>query len=377
MKVKLDFCRTLVLALISFSGCTSTFSQVVLNLQLPPLGLTVKSQLWNFSLINTVQDMEVQVQVNITKAGTNDRILSGASQRFILPRGIKQIKSSDIIPTYNIFNSSYNVDASPNGFLPIGNFNICYSVIRHSNLLDYVETVGDECEIVEIEPLGPPTLTAPGDEENITTNRPLFIWLPPSPVSLFSNLSFALKLVVIEGLQTSSQAIQDNMPVIFQEGITNTSFQYPISSPLLDTAKTYAWQISALSNNNPISLSEVWSFKLAQTNDSTAQRKRTPFYVRLKRENDASYAVCTDFINYHYLNEINDTTAVVQLIDITSASRQSILIPTMVKLQFGENYIIQDLRQFPKIVADHMYLLVLTNSKSEKWYSKFLYKRSN
>ncbi|HEY1202167.1 MAG TPA: hypothetical protein VGE79_14340, partial [Niastella sp.] len=42
-------------------------AQVILNLQLPPMGLTVKPQLWNMSLVNTgTGNYNVRVEVVLT-----------------------------------------------------------------------------------------------------------------------------------------------------------------------------------------------------------------------------------------------------------------------------------------------------------------------
>ncbi|WP_315819555.1 hypothetical protein [Paraflavitalea speifideaquila] len=63
-------------------------TQVVLNLQLPPLGLTIKPQLWNLSLINTSQqDMQVRIEMIMTDVATNQRVLTGTSKLIHLPRG--------------------------------------------------------------------------------------------------------------------------------------------------------------------------------------------------------------------------------------------------------------------------------------------------
>ncbi|WP_315819556.1 hypothetical protein [Paraflavitalea speifideaquila] len=72
--------------------------------------------------------------------------------------------------TYNPGSAGYAVDPSPEGFLPIGLFNICYTAIRIES--DAVDRLGEECETIEIEPVSPPQLMIPMDEEQVTITRP-------------------------------------------------------------------------------------------------------------------------------------------------------------------------------------------------------------
>ncbi len=52
-------------------------------------------------------------------------------------------------------------------------FNVCYSVINGSN--DANEKLAEECETVHIEPLSPPQLVLPADNEQVTLTRPVYL----------------------------------------------------------------------------------------------------------------------------------------------------------------------------------------------------------
>src|SRR6478735_5630764 len=83
------------LIMSSFSG----FSQVVMNLQLPPIGITTKSQLWNLSLANTSSNsLLVQIEMNLTDPSNNQLVMTGTTKIFTLPVGIKQLQATDILP---------------------------------------------------------------------------------------------------------------------------------------------------------------------------------------------------------------------------------------------------------------------------------------
>src|SRR5688500_13198285 len=211
-------------------------AQVIMNLQLPPVGLTLKPQLWNFSLVNSGHGrVNVRVELIVTDVSTNQRILTGTSNLFVLAVGAKQVRPADVMPvTYSIGSPGYSVDPSPDGFLPIGIFNICYSVINQNN--DAQETLSEECETVQIEPVSPPQLILPADNEPVLVTRPLFTWLPPSPFNSNNSLLYDWVLVEVQPTQSAADAIQQNIPVLAQRNMAVASIQYPLSMPDRDTA---------------------------------------------------------------------------------------------------------------------------------------------
>jgi hypothetical protein len=372
MKIKkgLLFCIALSLA-------TGMQAQVIMNLQLPPMGLTVKPQLWNFSLVNSgAANVNVRVELIITDVSTNQRVLTGTSNLFVLPKGAKQVRLADVMPvTYSIGSPGYSVDPSPDGFLPIGVFNICYSVINMDN--DAQEKLSEECETVEIEPVSPPQLVMPADNEPVAETRPLFTWLPPSPFNSNNSLLYDWVLVEVQPMQTAAVAIQQNIPVLAQRNVAVASFQYPLSMPELDTAKLYAWRITAKNNTSPIANSEVWSFRIKKDQDNTPTREAGSYFVRLHKQEDAAYVLCNGLLRFEYTNDINANEVEVKVYDISSASRKPVALPDeKLPVQPGQNYMQLDLRSSAGMMGKHMYLLELRNAKNERWYLKFEYRKS-
>src|SRR5262245_46018134 len=164
-------------------------SQVVMNTQLPPLGLTIKPQLWSLSLVNSSDPINVRIEVVITDVSNNQRVLTGTSRLFTLLKGVKQIRPADVAPvTYNLGSPGYTIDPNPDGFLPTGSFNICYSIIKVVS--DAPEKISEECETTEVEPVSPPRLMLPLDNENLAITRPMFAWLPPAPFNSYTSLQY-------------------------------------------------------------------------------------------------------------------------------------------------------------------------------------------
>lgn len=360
----------LLLALVSFFYPRA---QVIVNLQLPPEGLSIKPQLWNAVLTNTGNtSVTVKIGLSLTDRSNGEQVFSANSGSFLLSQGTTTISANSIMPIeYTLTNYSYNVDPSPDGPLPIGNFMICYEILQERG--DAFDNVGEECEAIDILPLSPPYLNTPDNNVEIEETKPLFSWIPPAPLSNFANPTYTLKLVEVLQGQSSIDAIQQNIPILEQSNISQPMLQYPLTSIPLDTGKLYAWQIAVNSNNMPVTTSEVWSFRLKAPEVDHLISTSTSF-VQLKRVNEIPFTVCSDYLNYQYTNETNDSLVSVTLTDITSRSLKIVISDDENEsVLLGQNYKKMDLRPL-KLQTGHIYLFQLTDSKEEKWFAKFEYK---
>jgi len=349
-------------------------SQVVINMQLPPSSIYLKNQLWNLSLVNAGSDLSnIRVEVLLSDASNNQPVLSGVSGIIRLKKGITQINSNNASPfAYNVLSPGYNVDANPMGFLPIGIFNICFRVVAVGEI---AEQLGEECDVVELDPLSPPQLVLPFDEDTISVNRPLFTWIAPGPQSLMNNPTFDLTLVEVLPMQNSSSAIQQNMPIYFQPNIRLTSQQYPFTYPQLDAAKTYAWQITARSNNYAIAKSEVWTFRIGTEVARKKIRQENFSYARLGRGNDAAFTIANGKLYYEYANEVNEPSVNINIYDISNSRKKISLSADTVAVHLGQNLMIYDLEGEGGFINKHIYLFELHNGRNETWYIKFEYRQ--
>lgn len=352
------------------------YSQVVIQLQVPPLGLTIKPQLWNLALMNgTREPLNVRLEVVMRDVASDQQVLTGTTRLFTLPEGGIQVQVKDVLPVvYSSGSSLIPVDPSPDGFLPVGIFNICYSLIGSKKGAPE-EVLAETCETFEIEPLSPPMLVMPPNDDVAESTRPFFTWLPPAPFQLFHNMRFDLKLVEVFPTQSPADAIQQNIPVTLQGAIPVTSFQYPLTMPELDSSKTYAWQITAKNGVLPVANSEIWTFRVKQYGVDTTRFLSKGYYTRLRREDDASYIIASESLRFSYDHEYSDSAVTIRLTDITNAVRKTVTIEEpLLKVKYGQNLVNFDLE--PVNVTDkHIYLLELINVKQEKWYLKFEYRK--
>ncbi len=352
-------------------------AQVNLMVKLPPVGITQRSQLWNLSLLNSsTGNINVRIELLLIEASTNQKILSGTSKILTLSRGLTMITANTLVPvSYNVFNNGYNLSTGQGDFIPVGNYRVCYNVVQI--IADALVNSAEECEVIEVEPVSPPMLVSPSDNEDLDVKHPIFNWLPPSPPQLFNNLRYDFVLVQINNLQTASDAIQNNIPLQFQSNFASTTLQYSPSLPLLETGKLYAWQVTAKSNNFPIAKSEIWAFRI-QNDKATVQKNELEFYIRVKQQLDASYALCKGVLKLAYLNESADKEVAMKIYDVTNSQKKEVTLDSnYLSVAYGENFKQLDFSNVGDFVDKHVYVLELVNSKNESWFLKFEFRQPN
>ena len=308
----------------------------------------------------------------ITDISTGQVVLSGNTGLILLPPGTKQVQVTDVMPIqYNVLNSAYNIDVNPNGFIPLGTFNVCYSVLKNSH--EVISKIAEECETVTVEPVSPPFLTLPDDLSVLHENRPLFSWLPPAPINLFGSLSYEFNLVELSFNQAASDAIQSNLPVLVAN-VTEPLLQYPFSSSPLDTAKTYAWQVKALNNSIAVSNSEIFSFKIENQNVKTSPLYNV--YTKLQGMDHIQLAHCNGVLKYEYVNIYNNPVIKLQLTDLTSKTNRVIkLKEDSQEVVYGQNFLALEFGIHSELENNHTYLLVVTGAKGEAQGVKFIYSK--
>ena len=348
--------------------------QLIVNPQLPPSGIVLKSQLWNMVITNNSQNEEsVIVNVMISDSHTGEEILGASTAPVLLNPGSNMLNSNMLMPIqYNIRSSSYQIDADQNGLLPPGSFLVCYNVYStKQNIL-----LGQGCNTIIVEPLSPPQLILPENQSSLdSSNLPQFSWLAPQPSNLFTNLHYDLYLVQIDSGQQATDAVQSNIPVFYQGDIYGTSLVYPASSPALQPGGQYAWKIVARDNQSAVSSSEVWAFAVSTPNNDKMKNSTLPF-TRLQKEGESGYSVCSGTLKFAYINEAADTFWNIRVFDISSTNLQTVPFSfDSIPINRGLNLVQTELTTSPAFMDKHIYLLELHNSRNEIWRMKFEFLR--
>jgi hypothetical protein len=320
-----------------FCCCLFTaVGQLSVSLHEPPAGIVQKSQLWNITLIYSgAESISVTIGLSLYNIQDNQVVMTAFTRPVLITNGVKQLRSADVAPVdYNYFSPAFDISRMPEAFLPIGNYRACYSFYIGKS----AEVVlAEDCINLEIAPLTPPQLILPTDTSTLETPYPQFNWMPPAPVTLFSNLNYDLLVVEVFPGQAPESAIQENLPVYSALHLSAPVNNFPGSYKSLYTGKIYAWRIVAKNDEQFAAQSEVWTFKL-QNKKPEPLVPANGAYLELKSDNVyVSTGIITDNIlgvKYYSYDKTHETS-------IRFLNERGEVIKEMTKtIEYGNNFIV-------------------------------------
>lgn len=303
-------------------------AQVTLNVQLPPGGRIQKEQLWNLNLISSQSDiLSVVIKLTLQEVVTNQEVLSASSGTVLLSKGIKVLNNGAVQPVlYN-----YDVAEFSGIFLPIGTYIACYQVYKMQGE-DQVP-LSNQCITFSVDPLSPPLLSFPNDQARVESPYPSFVWMPPAPLDMFSNLSYDILVTEVAEGQSAAEAIEYNTPTYSNYGLTQPTDNYPSSFNGLDTAKTYAWQVIARNGVSYAGKTEVWTFKV----NAPVPVITIPFkegYILLEQGLKDTYFIPGPLLHIKYNSADKDHLTVLNFYDATG----SLVLSIKKNMVQGNNY---------------------------------------
>ncbi len=358
----------MLLCLLLSGVMVTSQAQLSMTLQVPPAGVLMKNQLWNVVLVNAGNfNMLVKVNLVLLDAQTNQPVITAVSAPVALGKGARQLQAKDVAPvqyTYSI--TAGKVDMDPNGLLPAGRYQACYSIVSaDKGNITWVEN----CIPVNVDPLSPPLLNTPANEDKLITPYPQFTWLPPTPLGLFNDLGYAIVVVEVLPGQGKADAIQQNVPLNASVYTKDLFWNYPASTRSLDTGKVYAWRIVAMNSGKAVALSDIWTFGVTAVKPAVATVKEAP-YVEVQRAQDASIATAGNVLRVTYNNAAADTSIKYTITSIEEPGNP-VVQEGELKVQYGPNQLQVPIKKNRRIVESRVYLFRFTSSRNESWSVKF------
>ncbi len=360
----------IVIAVLFMTGGQISCAQFSMSAQVPASGLFTKSQLWNLLIINPSNiATDVKVQLTLQDPQSRQILLTGTTGLISVAPGSKLILYQQAQPVqYNYLGGS--IDHNPDGFLPVGNYQVCYE------LLDYAQktgTLAEDCINIEVEPLSPPLLSSPEDQTVGDYFRPSFTWLPPTPVGMFFNLNYDFILTPVLQGQSPSDAIQNNIPVYSSGNLTQNFLQYPSGISSLDSGKTYAWQIVAKDQSRYSVKSEVWSFTCKKDSFS-AIVNNAPYTKITDKPSSLSYAY-EGILKLEYNHESYDSSIYITIANIKNLD--AVLATFNLKVRYGQNFLVYDLNKKIHLHENECYEVRISGSNQDhvmRFYPKYFKK---
>lgn len=349
-------------------------AQVSLALQVPPAGVVQKSQLWNMVLVNGSSTMSnIQVSLTLLSTSDNNPVMTAVSRVVAIEKGARQLKYTDFSPVnYKYLSPAFNVDLRPDGFLPIGSYTACYAISRWVG--DALEPLAEDCITLEVQPLSPPILNQPADQDTLDIRNPQFSWLPPAPRQLLNDLTYDVIVAKLGTGQTPLTAIQQNIPV-YNEGRNRNNFlNYPASFALLDTGTTYAWCVIARNNNQFVAQSDVWTFTISNHQPELVQRESAS-YIKLQQDAAGGTAVCVDSVKVVYVHQVEGKEVSYSVRNTDNVTGEVIAKGTF-QVSNGNNFLLLPAAATRRMEADKYYLIDIADSRNQHWGTRFQYQKS-
>jgi hypothetical protein len=200
--------------------------------------------------------------------GNRQAVVEFKSHEFVLSPGSNIITPMTAsLADVNFSNMDIAEIESRTGTYPSGNYQVCIWLECVSKDCggagqDAVTMEQMKCAPVHVENPTPLLLATPNDDAEIEETRPMFTWIPPSPVAGSASLNYTMMLVEIMEGQTKSDALALNRPLIEMEGLQQPVLMYPSDLDALEPGKSYAWQVRAYVGKTEIAKSEQWKFKI-------------------------------------------------------------------------------------------------------------------
>jgi hypothetical protein len=320
-----------------------------------------KDQLWNLVLTNNSNTAsEVTILMNLKDAVTGQSVLSAGTRSVLLGKGVKMLAIQDIQPVqYN-----YGAQNLAGNFLPLGSYIACYTVSRYNHEL--METMATECTRVLITPLSAPLLNTPVNKAVLQTPAPQLTWLPPTPMNMFDNLSYEVRVTEVMEGQSPSEAIVFNTP-LYTAGHVKVPYEnYSPAYSKLQPGKTYAWQVTARNGDNYAAATEVWTFSLAS--DSIKSEPVNTIYISLNNDNanqSGVHFITGNSLNVKYYSFDKEHASVVRLYGADRKMLQEIKQPIL----YGDNFLQVKLnRQYH---SGQVYTIEITDLQNNKHAASF------
>src|SRR5580692_4881781 len=112
-------CKTRILLAVLMLTTGLAEAQITITPQVPPVGVLVKTQLWNMLLVNSGNRSQlIEINLVLVDEKTNQAVLTAITLPVLLNKGARQIQAKDlgaIDYTYN--GPAALTDHDPNGML--------------------------------------------------------------------------------------------------------------------------------------------------------------------------------------------------------------------------------------------------------------------
>jgi len=356
--LKISFIVTMILAFIR------TEAQVSVVLFTSPAKQFFIDDLWKTTLINTsVKPVNTYAQF-IIRNGSVNNVLTLTTQLITLMPGVNHLNQSDGTNGKWVYGSNEaSTVFQSTGKLPYGHYT--YGVYVYSASTNRL--LGSSSEEIDVQPMLPPELASPRNEEVINVKYPLLSWIPPRPIIGLS-IIYSLRLVALQTDQSPAEGMLQNPALVNLDNLPSTYTSYPVSSQSLQVGITYAWQVGASYEGFSLGQTEIWTFTVKPPDPPPAD---DIIYPVAAKTSDGHFYVTKGIIRFAYDNKANDKKLnyVIKRMD----KHENLKSLPEIEVKAGMNKLEVDVSHNTGLKEKQYYDLEITDKKGQVYKVMFYY----
>jgi len=231
----------------------------------------------------------------------------------------------------------------------------------------------EQCYSYSLAPFTELNLSTPFNKDTLCDKRPLMTWQPLIP--MINGAYYQLVLTEIKAGQNATEALNYNLPIINQHGVSAPALPYPSIARELQQGKKYAWQVTAYKDLTVLNRSEVWEFAV-DCKDTLAKRQEADNgYREVEDLANGNYYVAHGKLKFIVVNSYEAQDLDYRILPVLSNGAKIRKLPK-IKLIYGKNKVAIDLDAAGGLVAGQFYILDILLPNGERKSVRFQYEKS-
>ncbi len=361
--------RKLVFAL--FLVCfisTEVLAQVSVDF-IPAISGTTIDGLMNVRITNIGAKKTVRLEIVVN----SDDEVGSVQMVHILTAPFDIHAGSNIIPPSVIRTAQVKIGTSEparflqqNGYFPSGQYSYDYKVI----MVATHEVLVEQTFVHDLQPAAPLNLIEPYDKDEICELRPLLSWQPHIPMTV--GVQYQVVIAEIKVKQNGIEALQYNLPVVNQRGVSANLMMYPAVARELEKGKRYAWQVTAYKNNTVLNRSEVWTFE-TKCADTVVEHKPELSYRDIEDLAKGNFYMAQGRLSFVLVNSYAEQPLQYAISCLTDPKLKVKNLPAKTLMK-GRNKVDIDLSENRAFKKDYSYMLTVVMPNGQLKNLRFVYK---
>ena len=358
--------QLLISILIAAKLANTATAQVQLQFN-PAIDGSTLDRLGNVRIVSNIQGVvQARLTVTVTTPATPGNLVKATTTTFDLHPG-PNVLSPQTLTNYTFAQSTAGLHVARTHQLPDGEYDYCFQltlIAASKGIDDFYE----QCFPYAVHQNTPLVLVDPYDREKTCNQRPNLLWQPGLPGD--PAMTYTLILAQDNQNQTPTEAVSFNQALLFTTGIPTNSLNYPATAPSLTVGQTYAWQVWGVKDGVIETKSEVWSFTVDCSADTTQTSRDS--YRELTDNLDAASYIAKGGIHFSFYNPYGPYNLTYGIVDLSKQNKPVKHLPEL-HCSTGYNKYDLDLTDLGGFTSGDQYLLQFKPLEGKTLLLRFIY----